>query len=145
MPIPKMSMFCVLFDHFQFTLIHGPNIPVSYVILLFTASDFTSIINHIHNWVLFCFGSISSFFLKLFIQWSPVAYWATTDLIECFLCTALSVYGAYYCFYKVEASIVLIIQMRTLRFQEWSGVFKMTQQVWDLPLGLSSLSLLLTR
>ena len=32
---------------------HGPNIPGSYVILLFTASDFTSITSHIHNWVLF--------------------------------------------------------------------------------------------
>ena len=43
----------LLFDHFQFTLIHGPNIPGSYAILLFKASDFTSITSHIHNWVLF--------------------------------------------------------------------------------------------
>ena len=28
----------------------------------------------------FCFGFISSFFLKLFLRWSPVAYWAPTDL-----------------------------------------------------------------
>jgi len=28
----------------------------------------------------FCFGSILSFFLKLFLHWSPVAYWAPTDL-----------------------------------------------------------------
>ena len=28
----------------------------------------------------FCFGSISSFFLKLFLHPSPVAYWAPTDL-----------------------------------------------------------------
>ena len=42
-----------LFDHFQFALIHGPNIPGSYAIRLFTASDFTSITSHIHNWVLF--------------------------------------------------------------------------------------------
>ena len=28
----------------------------------------------------FCFGSISSFFLELFLHWSPVAYWAPTDL-----------------------------------------------------------------
>ena len=40
-------------DHFQFTLIHGPNIPGSYAILFFTTSDFTSITSHIHNWVLF--------------------------------------------------------------------------------------------
>ena len=28
----------------------------------------------------FCFGSISSFFLDLFLHWSPVAYWAPTNL-----------------------------------------------------------------
>ena len=27
-----------------------------------------------------CFGSIPSFFLELFVHWSPVAYWAPTDL-----------------------------------------------------------------
>ena len=43
----------LLFDHFQFALIHGPNIPDSYAILLFTALGFTSIISHIHSWVVF--------------------------------------------------------------------------------------------
>ena len=28
----------------------------------------------------FCFQSIPSFFLELFLHWSPVAYWAPTDL-----------------------------------------------------------------
>ena len=28
----------------------------------------------------FCFGSVSSFFLELFLHWSSVAYWAPTDL-----------------------------------------------------------------
>ena len=28
----------------------------------------------------FCFGSISSFFLESFLHWSPVVYWAPTDL-----------------------------------------------------------------
>jgi len=28
----------------------------------------------------FCFGSTSSFFLELFLHWSPVAYWAPTNL-----------------------------------------------------------------
>ena len=34
-------------------LIHGPTIPGSYAILLFTALDFTSITSHIHKYVLF--------------------------------------------------------------------------------------------
>ena len=28
----------------------------------------------------FCFGSVSSFFLELFLHWSPVTYWAPIDL-----------------------------------------------------------------
>jgi len=28
----------------------------------------------------FCFGSVSLFFLELFLHWSPVAYWTSTDL-----------------------------------------------------------------
>ena len=28
----------------------------------------------------FCFGSIPSFFLELFLHWSPIVYWAPTDL-----------------------------------------------------------------
>ena len=28
----------------------------------------------------FCFGSIFSFFLELFLHWSPIAYWAPYDL-----------------------------------------------------------------
>ena len=53
-----MSMFTLahlLFDHFQFALIHEPNIPGFYAILLFTASDLASITSHIHNWMLFLF------------------------------------------------------------------------------------------
>ena len=42
-----------LFYHFQFALLHGPDIPGSYTILLFIASDLASITSHIHNWVLF--------------------------------------------------------------------------------------------
>ena len=61
-------------------LIHGPDIPGSYEILLFTASDLASITSHIHNWVVFFFGSIPSFFLELVLHCSPVAYWAPTDL-----------------------------------------------------------------
>ena len=50
----KRSHSChLLFDLFQFALIHGPNIPCSYAILLFTASDLVSITYHIHSWVLF--------------------------------------------------------------------------------------------
>ena len=51
----------LLFDHFQFTLIHGPNIPGSCAILLLTALDLAPITSPIHNWVLFLL------WLRLFI------------------------------------------------------------------------------
>ena len=53
----SLKCWCLLlpspFDHFQSALIHEPNIPGPYAILLFTASDLTSITSHIHNWGLF--------------------------------------------------------------------------------------------
>ena len=48
--------------------------------LLFTASDLASITSHIHNWVLFLLWLHPFIFLELFLHWSPVAYWAPTDL-----------------------------------------------------------------
>ena len=48
-----MFTLVISFDHFQFALIHGPDIPGSYAILLFTASNLASITSPIHNWVLF--------------------------------------------------------------------------------------------
>ena len=47
-PECQCSLHHLLFDHFQFTLIHGPNISGSYA-----ASDLTFTTRHIHNWVLF--------------------------------------------------------------------------------------------
>ena len=51
-----MSMFNLAIScltTFQFALIYGPNIQGFYAILFYTASDFTSITSHIHNWMLF--------------------------------------------------------------------------------------------
>ena len=42
-----------VFDHFQFTLIQGPNISGSYAIFFFTALDFTFTTRHLHIWALF--------------------------------------------------------------------------------------------
>ena len=50
--------------------------------LFFTESDFTLITSHIHKWPLFCFGSVASFFLKLFLHSSPGACWAPTYLVS---------------------------------------------------------------
>ena len=77
-----MSTFtlAISFDHFHFALIHGPDIPGSYAILLFT--HWTLLLSPVTSTAgyCFCFGSIPSFFLELFLHWCPVAYWAPTDL-----------------------------------------------------------------
>ena len=64
----------LLFDHFQFALIHGPNIPGSYAIC--SLQHQTLLLSPVPSTTgyCFCFGSIRSFFLELFLHWSPVAY-----------------------------------------------------------------------
>ena len=54
-------------DLFQFALIHGPNILGSYAILLFIASDFTSIISHTHIWVVFLLRLCLSILFGLYL------------------------------------------------------------------------------
>ena len=66
----------LLFDHFQFILIHGPNIPGSYAILFFTASDFTSITSHIHNCVLFLL------WLRLFILSGVISLLISSSILS---------------------------------------------------------------
>ena len=56
----------------------------------------------------FCFGSISSFFLELFLHWSSVVYWAPTDL-------GIS-------FFSVLSFCLFILFMRFSRQEYWSGL-----------------------
>ena len=56
----------------------------------------------------FCFASVSSFFLELFLHWSPVAYWAPTDL------GSLSLSVLYFCLF--------LLFMGFSRQEYWSGL-----------------------
>ena len=56
----------------------------------------------------FCFDSIPSFFLELFLHWSPVAYWAPTNLGS----PSLSILS--FC--------LLILFMGFSRQEYWSGL-----------------------
>ena len=56
----------------------------------------------------FCFGSISSFFLELFLLWSPVAYWAPTDLGSSSL--------------SVQSFFLFILFMAFSREEQWTGL-----------------------
>ena len=54
-----------------------------------------------------CFGSLSSFFLELFLHWSPVAYWAHTNLGSSS--------------FSVLSSWLFILFMGFSRQEYWSG------------------------
>ena len=56
----------------------------------------------------FCFGSLPSFFLELFLHWSPVAYWASTYLGSSFL--------------SVLRFCLFILFMGFSRQEYWSGL-----------------------
>ena len=72
----------------EFTLIHRPNIPGSYVVLFYIASSFTFSTRYIHNWVSFLlwqshFSPVASFFLEWWVIAlcsSSVAYWRPSVL-----------------------------------------------------------------
>ena len=80
----------------------------------------------------FCFGSIPSFFLELFLHWSPVAYWAPTDL------------GSFS--FSILLFCLFILFMGFSRQEYWSGLLfpspvdhilsglsTMTRQSWVAP------------
>ena len=56
----------------------------------------------------FCFGSVSSFFLEFVLHWSPVAYWAPSDLGSSF--------------FSVLSFCLFILFMGFSRQEYWSGL-----------------------
>ena len=103
-----MSMFTLAIS-FQFTLTHGPNIPGSYAILFFTASDFTFITSHIHNWVLLLLW-LHLFILSLVISplfSSSILSWPTNSGSS---------------FFSVLSFYPFILFMGLSRQEYWSGL-----------------------
>ena len=79
------------------------------------------------NW--FCFGSISSFFLELFLHWSPVAYWAPTNLGSSSF-SALS-----FCFsYCLWGSQGKNTEMVCHSFLQWTTIYQ-NSPLWPVRLG----------
>ena len=84
----------------------------------------------------FCFGSIASFFLELSLFWSPVAYWAPTDLESSF--------------FNILSFCLFILFMGFSRQEYWSGLLfpspvdhilsdlsAMTRPSWVAPHGMA--------
>ena len=94
-------------------MIHGPNIPSSDAVLLFTALDFTSITSHIHNWVLFLLWLRLFILSGVILHWSPLVYWAPTDLVS-------SSFG-------VSSFWLFILFMGFSRQEYWSGFHSLLQ------------------
>ena len=76
----------------------------------------------------FCFGSIPSFFLELFLHWSPVAYWAPNDM-------GSSSFG-------VLSFCLFLLFMGFSRQEYWSG-FAFPSPVDHILSGLSTMTRLL--
>ena len=77
----------------------------------------------------FCFGSIPSFFLELFLHWSPVAYWAPTDL-EGSSFSILS-FAFSYCSWGSQGKNTEVICHSLL---QWT-TFSQTSPPWPIHLG----------
>ena len=125
----------ILFDHFQFTLIHGPNIPGSYATLLFTAFTYSSLQTLLPSPVTsttgcyFCFGFISSSFLELFLHSSPVVYWAPTNLGSPFSVSYLFAFS--YCLWGSQGKNAEVVCNCLL---QWT-TFCQNSPLWSVHLG----------
>jgi len=78
--IPRMLVFtlavsCLTTSNFPWLMDQTFQVPMQYCSL----QHWTLLLSPVTG-CCFCFGSIFSFFLELFLHWSPVAYWAPTDL-----------------------------------------------------------------
>ena len=86
---PKINKNLDLNRHKKFTLIHEHNIPGSYAKLFFTASNFTSITRHIHNWALFLLWFhlfiLSRVISPLFSSSMLGTYWSGEFIFQCYI------------------------------------------------------------
>ena len=90
----------------------------------------------------FCFGSNSSFFLELFLHWSPVAYWAPTDLGSssfsilsfCLFILLMGFSRQEYCSGLPFPSPVdhLLSELSTMTCPSWVGIHSMVHSFTEL-------------
>ena len=73
--MPLFTLANLLFDHFQFTLILGSNIPGSYAIFFFRASDFTFTTRYICSWALF------PLWLSLFVPFAAISLLLSSSIL----------------------------------------------------------------
>ena len=72
----SLAISCLTISHFPWFMDLTFQVPMEYCSLQHQALLRSSVTST--TW--FCFGSVYSFFLELFLHWSLIAYWAPTDL-----------------------------------------------------------------
>ena len=90
-----MFTLAISFDHFQFSSIHGLNIPGSYAISFFTVSIFTFTARYIHKWVSFLLS------LRLFIPSGAISLLFSSSILYTYhspfsvisFCLSITVHG----------------------------------------------------
>ena len=111
-----------------FTLIHGPNIPGSYAIC--SLQHWTLLPSRVTSTTgCFCFGSISSSFLELFLYSSPVVYWAPTNLGSPFSVSYLFAFS--YCSWGSQGNNAEVVCHSLL---QWT-TFCQNSPLWPVHLG----------
>ena len=132
------TLFHLLFDHFQFALIHGPNIPGSYAILFFTALNLASITSSIHN----CLSQSSKFsatqittsmaFLVLHISLYNLDYIEKT--FKLFLVPKYTIYLPTHLYPRFQpfVSVSWCPYMHPLRIQKPLKTLKSSLYLWEM-------------
>ena len=77
----------------------------------------------------FCFGSVSSFFLVLFLHWSPVVCWTPTDLGSLFSVSYLFAFS--YCLWGSQGRNSEVV---CHSFLQWT-IFCQNSPPWPIHLG----------
>ena len=74
----SLAISCLTTSHLPWFMDLTFQVPMQYCYL----QDWTMLLSPVTSIAgcYFCFGSIPWFFLELFLHWSPVAYWAPTNL-----------------------------------------------------------------
>ena len=114
--IPRMSMFtlaisCLTTSNLPWFMDLTFQVPMQYCSLQHQTL-LVSPVTSTTGWCFF-FGSVLSFFLELFLHWSPVAYWAPTDLRSSS--------------FSVLSFCLFILFMGFSRQEYWSGLHSLLQ------------------
>ena len=119
----------------------GPKVPGSYATFLFTASGFTSITSHIHNWVLFllslCLFSLSGVICPLTSSSILDTYWPGEFVFQCPVFLPFhTVHGVlktrYWSGLPFPSSVDIFSELSTMTHPSWVVIHSMAHSFIEL-------------